>query len=104
MQSVAFTEGETLTYLQGQRDWIVVSGIKDDRIFYRKATIACDGKVWHHIAFEYPSRQRQDDSSFVMLTITTRNYSLITASVTRNIHVASEKMIPFRHTVTVLLV
>ena len=32
MQSVAFTEDETLTYLQGQRDWI-----------------------------EYPSRQRQKD-------------------------------------------
>ena len=70
MQSVAFTEGETLTYLQGQRDWIVVSGIKDDRIFYRKATIACDGKVWHHIAFEYPSRQRQEMIPFVMRAAT----------------------------------
>jgi hypothetical protein len=30
MQSVAFAEGETLTYLRGQPDWIVVSGTKDD--------------------------------------------------------------------------
>ena len=54
MQSVAFAEGETLTYLRGERDWIAVSGSKGDRIFYRKAIIACGGKAWHHIAFEYP--------------------------------------------------
>lgn len=66
MQSVAFAEGETLTYLRGQPDWIVVSGTKDDRIFYRKAAIACNGKVWHHIAFEYPSGQRQRMIPFVM--------------------------------------
>jgi len=66
MQSVAFSEGETLTYLRGQPDWIVVSGTKDDRIFYRKAAIACDGKVWHHIAFEYPSGQQQQMTPFVM--------------------------------------
>jgi hypothetical protein len=28
MQSVAFAEGETVTYLRGERDWIVVSGTK----------------------------------------------------------------------------
>jgi hypothetical protein len=33
MQSVAFAEGESLTYLRGERDWIVVSGMKSDRIF-----------------------------------------------------------------------
>ena len=54
MQSVAFAEGGTVTYLRGERDWIVVSGTKGDRIFYRKAVIACGGKVWHHVAFEYP--------------------------------------------------
>lgn len=54
MQSVAFADGETLTYLRGEHDWIVASGSKSDRVFYRKAIIACSGKVWHHIAFEYP--------------------------------------------------
>src|SRR6476659_1063513 len=48
MQSVAFAEGETVTYLRGERDWIVVSVTKGDRIFYRKAVIAYGGKVWHH--------------------------------------------------------
>lgn len=70
MQSVAFAEGETLTYLRGQPDWIVVSGTKGDRIFYRKAAIACNGKVWHHIAFEYPSDQRQQMIPFVMRAAT----------------------------------
>ena len=66
MQSVAFAEGETLTYLRGQPDWIIVSGTKDDRVFYRKAAIACNGKVWHHVAFEYPSGQRQQMIPFVV--------------------------------------
>ena len=66
MQSIAFAEGETLTYLRGQPGWIVVSGTKDDRIFYRKAAIACDGKVWHQLAFEYPSSQRQQMIPYVM--------------------------------------
>ena len=62
MQSVAFVEGETLSYLRGERNWIAVSGTKSDKIFYRKAVIACGGKVWHHIAFEYPiERQRAMD-------------------------------------------
>src|SRR5262249_12068590 len=52
MQSVAFAKDEMPTYLLGERNWIVVSGTKGDRIFYRKATIACGGKAWHHIAFE----------------------------------------------------
>ena len=66
MQSVAFAEGETVTYLRGERDWIVVSGTKGDRIFYRKASIACDGKVWHHIAFEFPDERKRAMEPFVI--------------------------------------
>src|SRR5262249_2925098 len=66
MQSVAFAEGETVTYLRGQRDWIVVSGTKGDRIFYRKAVIACGGKVWHHVAFEYPITLKQQMDPFLI--------------------------------------
>jgi serine/threonine-protein kinase len=66
MQSVAFAEGETVTYLRGERDWIAVSGTKGDRIFYRKAVIACGGKVWHHIAFEYPITFKREMDPFVM--------------------------------------
>ena len=28
-------------------DWLALSGIKGNKIFYRKAVIACGGKVWH---------------------------------------------------------
>ena len=66
MQSVAFAEGETLTYLRGEHDWIAVSGTKGDKIFYRKAIIACCGKVWHHIAFEYPVERKRTMDPFVM--------------------------------------
>jgi len=66
MQSVAFAEGETPTYLRGERNWIVVSGTKGDRIFYRKATIACGGRAWHHIAFEYPIVLKHAMDLFVM--------------------------------------
>jgi serine/threonine-protein kinase len=65
MKSIAFAEGETLTYLRGERDWIAVSGTKGDRIFYRKAIIACDGKVWHHIAFEYPMALKREMDTYV---------------------------------------
>jgi hypothetical protein len=65
MQSVAFADGEALTYLRGERDWIVVSGSKADRLFYRKAIIACGGKVWHHIAFEYPIAVKREMDRFV---------------------------------------
>ena len=65
MQSVAFADGEALMYLRGERDRIVVSGSKADRIFYRKAIIACGGRVWHHIAFEYPIAVKREMDLFV---------------------------------------
>jgi len=70
MQSVAFAKDEMPTYLRGERNWIVVSGTKGDRIFYRKATIACGGKAWHHIAFEYPIALKREMDLFVMRAAT----------------------------------
>ena len=54
MRDIAFVEGEQVSYLRGERDWIVVSGSKDNHVFYRKAALACSGKSWHRIEFEYP--------------------------------------------------
>jgi hypothetical protein len=54
MKAVAFADGEEVNYLRAEREWIVVSGLKGERIFYRKAALACGGKSWHHVAFEYP--------------------------------------------------
>jgi hypothetical protein len=66
MKTVAFGDGETITYLRGERNWIAVSGVKGDRVFYRKAIIACAGKIWHHIAFEYPVVLKREMDRFVI--------------------------------------
>ena len=58
LKNVAFADGEEVTYLRGARDWLAVSGLKGDRVFYRKATLACGGASWRHIAFEYPAQQK----------------------------------------------
>jgi len=62
IKKVAFADGEELTYLRRESDWLVVSGFKDgnrDRVFYRKAVLACDGRMWRHMALEYPADQKQ---------------------------------------------
>jgi serine/threonine-protein kinase len=59
MRAIAFAGGETLTYIRGESDWIAVSGTKGDRVFYRKAVVACGGRAWHQIAFEYPITMRR---------------------------------------------
>ncbi len=61
-KTVAFGEGEELTLLQREREWLVVSGFKGDkgdRIFYRKAVLACGERNWRHIAFEYPAEAKR---------------------------------------------
>jgi serine/threonine-protein kinase len=66
MKTIAFGDGEAVTYLRGERNWIAVSGVKGDRIFYRKAILACAGKSWHHIAFEYPVVLKREMDAFVV--------------------------------------
>jgi hypothetical protein len=65
MKAVAFVDGEEVTYLRGERAWIAVSGFKGDRIFYRKAVLACGGRVWRHVAFEYPAEAKRSMDRFV---------------------------------------
>ena len=59
LKAVAFAEGEEITYLRGERDWLVVSGVKGNRIFYRKVALTCDKRTWEHIAFEYPAETKR---------------------------------------------
>ena len=66
MDTIATQEGEAVTYFRWERDWLAVSGFKGDRIFYRKAVIACGGTVWHHIAFEYPAARKRQMDPFVV--------------------------------------
>jgi hypothetical protein len=66
MKVVLFGDDETITYLRGERTWVAVSGFKQSRIFYRKAMLACAGKAWHHVAFEYPAELKQRMDQFVI--------------------------------------
>ena len=52
-------EGETITYKHRDKRGTVVSGVKGDRIFYRKAILSCRGQVWNNVAIEYPAAQKQ---------------------------------------------
>jgi hypothetical protein len=68
LKAVAFVDGEELTYLQRERDWLAVSGFKgekDERIFYRKVVLACGQHQWRHIAFEYPAEAKRAFDSLV---------------------------------------
>jgi serine/threonine-protein kinase len=64
-KAVAFADGEEVTYLRGERDRLTVSGLKGDRIFYRKVMLACDGTQWRHIALEYPADAKQKFDRYV---------------------------------------
>ena len=63
-KAVAFADGEEVTYLRGERDRLTVSGLKDDKIFYRKVTLACGGTIWRHVAMEYPAAAKEKFRSF----------------------------------------
>jgi len=57
--------GGEITYEREGRDWIVVSGFVGNRIFYRKAMLACGGSAWHYLEFEYPAAQKRAFDEFV---------------------------------------
>jgi len=49
-------------------DWIVTSGYRGDRIFYRRAMLACHSTKWRQIEFEYPASEKRLFDSFVTRT------------------------------------
>lgn len=54
MDAVRTVKDGRITYVRREPTWIVVSGFKGDRIFYRKAILACGNAEWHQLDFEYP--------------------------------------------------
>jgi hypothetical protein len=59
-RTMSVLPGERVTYQRRADRWFVVSGFKGrDRIFYRRGLRACGGRVWHHLAFEYPGEQKR---------------------------------------------
>ncbi len=65
MRSFAERDGERTTYRRRGQGWIVVSGLRGDRIFYRKAMLACGNRSWHHISFDYPAAEKRSYDRFV---------------------------------------
>jgi hypothetical protein len=64
MDEIARRPGEKITYLSRGRTWIAVSGYRSGNIFYRKSNLACEGRRWHHIEFQYPiSEKRRMDAT-----------------------------------------
>ncbi len=57
--------GETVEYKQRGRDWLVVSGHKGDRIFYRKSVLSCGGTVWNSVSLDYPAARKAAFDSIV---------------------------------------
>lgn len=57
--------GEEITYERQGNGWVVVSGFKGNRIFYRKAMLACGNRRWHQLAFEYPAAEKLAFDRFV---------------------------------------
>jgi serine/threonine-protein kinase len=58
LKSVAFADGEQMLTLAGDGDELLVTGTKGDRMFVRKARLACGGQEWHHVALEFPPATR----------------------------------------------
>lgn len=46
--------GETLTYKAAKGNWIVLSGQRGGKVFYRKALLSCSNTVWNDLDIEYP--------------------------------------------------
>ena len=56
------------TYEARGGDWTVTSGYRGDRIFYRRAMLACHNTKWRQIEFEYPASEKRLFDSFVTRT------------------------------------
>ena len=52
-------DGETITYKHRDKHSVVVSGTKDDSIFYRKSILACRNQVWDSVSIEYPAAEKK---------------------------------------------
>jgi hypothetical protein len=59
---------EQVTYEARGGDWIVTSGYRGNRIFYRRAMLACNNTKWRHIEFEYPASEKRLFDNFVTRT------------------------------------
>jgi hypothetical protein len=67
-EQLASPPAERVTYERQGSDWVVSSGYRGDRIFYRRAMLACNGTKWRHIEFAYPASEKRHFDNFVTRT------------------------------------
>jgi serine/threonine-protein kinase len=51
--------GERITYKIRRGRWLVVSGFRGGRIFYRKLILGCRGTVWNGVDIDYPAGEKR---------------------------------------------
>jgi serine/threonine-protein kinase len=57
--------GETIKFKKRQGRWVVVSGTKGDRIFYRKTLLSCGDSIANDLWIEYPAAEKQKYGALV---------------------------------------
>jgi serine/threonine-protein kinase len=65
LKSVAFVDGEDVLTLAGTRSEMLVTGTKGDRMFVRKARLACGGQEWHQVMLDFRADARRDHALVV---------------------------------------
>ncbi len=80
-KTLAFAAGEEIVTLHAGRDQLIVTGAKSNRVFYRKARLACDGRQWHHVTLEFPFSTEQRQA---------RSYELLVAQAARALDLADD--------------
>jgi len=55
-----------VTYQRRGEQWSVISGYTTaSHIFYRETMLACGGRKWHNLEFEYPATDKPGMDEFV---------------------------------------
>lgn len=66
LRSWGVKPGDRVTYERQADSWAIVSGYTaEDRIFYRRTALACGGRKWHDLDFEYPAADKRKMDDFV---------------------------------------
>jgi hypothetical protein len=64
-RTASMAPDERVTYRADGIGWFVRSGLRGDRIFYRKALLSCGGRIAHLMAFEYPANRKREHDRLV---------------------------------------
>jgi hypothetical protein len=57
--------GEKITYKSRGRRVVVLSGLRGDKIFYRKSILVCRDQIWNHLSVEYPAARKVEFDAIV---------------------------------------